>query len=570
MSTSAKPKQKKIKDANSAIREILSNGEKKEIRSFFAFNRKNTVEEIKVKFDLWIRFFFPGYVMDEAKERVIGDAQFHESVDYNNIRVYVGLQPLFIDIAYRGAAKTTRTKLFLGFAIANDTSHYRKYIKVLSEDETNSVQIVTDVYNMFVSKKVKHYYPEVFEKTPEKRAETMGHFETATNVKLLASTVGKKQRGQLQDEFRPDFIWYDDFESRSTLKSAPILTSVWNNMEEARTGLSRNGGAIYTCNYLSERGNVHKLVSKWPEFTVITPIKGRVEVTISGGVLDVTHFDGAPTWEAAYTAKQVEAILEKADDPAGEYLCSPSAGPDIYFDRSSLDKQERKKPIKEIAGFKIFHEYDPSHRYGSGHDVAGGVGLDSSTSVFIDFTQMPARVVATFKNNLIKPDVFGDEIESQANRFGRPIVAVENNKFDACIGRLKQIYDNLYLTEEDVTKATQPSKVRYYGWNTNSMSKGTMLSALKKAVSDGHLELSDPDLIAELRSYTRNDLMDPEVDPRETTRHFDLLIACAIAFMMKNFAEATDADADDYEQEDYEPTSEYESGHIQTNRSVLR
>ena len=64
-----------------------------------------------------------------------------------------------------------------------------------------------------------------------------------------------------------------------------------------------------------------------------------------------------------------------------------------------------------------------------------------------------------------------------------------------------------------------------------------MLFALKKAVEDGHLELTDEDLIAELRSYTRDDLLDRDEDPRLTTRHFDLLISCCIAYNLRNFSE---------------------------------
>jgi hypothetical protein len=57
-----------------------------------------------------------------------------------------------------------------------------------------------------------------------------------------------------------------------------------------------------------------------------------------------------------------------------------------------LDQQQRKQPRRVISGFKIFHEYNPSHRYGSGHDIGGGVGLDSSTSVFIDYGTFPNKV----------------------------------------------------------------------------------------------------------------------------------------------------------------------------------
>ena len=64
-----------------------------------------------------------------------------------------------------------------------------------------------------------------------------------------------------------------------------------------------------------------------------------------------------------------------------------------------------------------------------------------------------------------------------------------------------------------------------------------MLFAFGKAVNDGLLELNDPALIDEAKSYTRNDLIDSEKDPRLTTRHFDLLMAAAIAWQMKDVSQ---------------------------------
>lgn len=382
---------------------------------------------------------------------------------------------------------------------------------------------------MLMHPKIQEHWPDIFQRTTQKREETMASFTTSTGVKLRADSVGKGQRGDVQEDARPSFLWFEDFENRKVLRSATTLESIWDNMEEAFTGLSREGGALYNCNYLSERGNVHRLIMRWPQYTLITPIKGSVK--------DNMHIDGPPTWPAAYTPEQVETKIANVDDPAGEYLCVPAAGGDVFVDRTQLAKQVAKQPIRDIAGFKIYHEYNPSHRYGSGHDVAGGVGLDSSTSVFIDFSTIPSRVVATYASNTIKPDDFGDEINSQASRFGEPIVAVENNKFDMCIGRLKQIYRNLYTKQGPASKIidSQPSE---YGWNTNYDTKPKALYELKKAVEDGHLELSDPALIAEVRSYSRDDLMDRDIDVRMTTRHFDLLMAAAIAYQMRNWAEA--------------------------------
>lgn len=527
------PKPKRNLDKQSArswIEETLEAGNRNDIRALFSFDADTSEKELLFLFNLWSRHFFPQYFKS-------ADAPFHSEVDTYNARVYRGDLKYFVDIIFRGGAKTTRTKLFIAFVIANDLGHSRKYIKILTKDIANAKQFVTDIYNMLINDRTRYYYAEVFEKTVEKREETMASFTTSTGVKVRAGTVGTDQRGQIQEDARPDFIVFDDIETRKTLRSAVETQAIWDNMEEAKNGLSKDGGAIYLGNYLSERGNVHKLVQETPNKKVlIVPIE----------------FRGEPMWDA-YTKADLERIRADADDYAGEYLCEPSAGLDIFFDRSCLELQRKKEPVRTIADFKIFHAYDASHRYGSGHDVAGGVGLDSCTSVFIDFSTTPSRVAATFKSNTIKPDTFGDEIKSEADRFGACIVAVENNNHGhATIGRLKQIYDNQYFTEQEETRVGLPPRVRQYGWNTNADTKPKALFALKKAVEDGHLELSDPDLIAELRSYTRDDLMDKDEDVRLTTRHFDLLMAAAIAYQMRNFAEVAKEDAGGYQQPGYE------------------
>jgi hypothetical protein len=238
--------------------------------------------------------------------------------------------------------------------------------------------------------------------------------------------------------------------------------------------------------------------------------------------------------------EMINKIRESADDFEGEYLNEPSAGADVYFDRATLDNQTVRVPIKEIAGRKIFFNYNPAHMYGTGSDVGGGIGLDHSADVTIDFSTLPARVVSTFKDNTLKPDLYGHELLQQGRRFGECILGVENNKFDTVINVLRtQDYPNIYFTEIKSTRAGLPPKTRTYGWNTNGATKYTMMAELKSAVEDGQLELSDPDLIAELRSYSRDDLMDRDEDVRLTTRHFDLLIACAIAYQMRKYAEVS-------------------------------
>lgn len=512
------------------IQEILNSGNKAEIRALFSFNKSDSIEAVELKFNLWARYFFIQYFSSK-------DAPFHKKIDQYNIKAYRGEIDSFTDIAFRGAGKDARTKLFIAFAIANDLDHSRRYIKVLTADSTNSTQITTDVYNILI--RIKPFYPEIFEKTNQKREERMSSFTTSTGVKVIANTVGTDQRGSIQEESRPDLIWLNDFETRKTLRSAKTTQAIWDNIEEARTGLSIDGSVIYTCNYISEMGNVHRLVNKRDDKNIVL-------------IVPIIDDKGVLAWSDRYTKADVDYMKEKDDDFEGERLCKPSASKDIIFDRDVLDNQKEKEPIKEIAGFKIFHEYDPSHRYGSGHDVAGGVGLDSSTSVFIDFDTVPARVVATFANNTIKPDIFGDEIHREGEYFDNPICGIEkNNHGYATITRAKQLGVNLFKTPTNDIKVIdgQPTE---YGWHNNSATKPIVIFDLVKAVNDGLLELSDCGIIRECKSYTRNDLMDKEIDPRLTTRHFDLLMACAIAWHMRNHADIKQQEID-YSQLEYQP-----------------
>ena len=283
------------------IQDILNKGDIKEVRALFQFDNTNSNEEILKKFDIWTRYFYFKYFHYE-------DAPFHRDIDTNNLKAYRGEIKYFIDIAFRGAAKTSRTKLFIAFCIANDADHTRKFIKVLAKDSANSKQITTDIYNMLIQERVRYFYSEIFQKSDLKREETMSSFTTSFGVKLSAGTVGTEHRGDQQEDARPDLLWFEDFETRKSLKSAVETNTIFDNMEEARTGLSKNGVALYNCNYLSERGNVHKLV-KWTaedKVVLITPIYTR---------------ENGIAWEGAYTLEDIRKIKMEAKDFAGEYLC---------------------------------------------------------------------------------------------------------------------------------------------------------------------------------------------------------------------------------------------------------
>lgn len=493
------------------IEDIIFSGTSAEKKCLFGFNKDSSDKEVLKQFQLFSRSQYVRYFKGQS-------APFHDEMSLNMILSYRGKN--YINLAFRGSAKTTLAKLFIVFVLLNDEDHANRYIKILSRDLKNPKQIVTDVYNMMLE--VKDIYGDVFEKEGDKkREETMSSFTMKCGVKLSAGTVGQAQRGHAQDAYRPDWIWFDDIEDRESVSSAVITNGIISQVDEAITGLAKGGSWMVTGNYISEYGVVKWFLNKSETIKQITPISQN----------------NIPTW-SIYTQKEIDLLEKDSEDFFGEYMCDPTRSEGKYFNREKLDAMVPKKPIKDIAGFKIFKEYNPAHRYAGGMDIAGGVGLDSSTSVFIDFNTFPAQVVGTFASNTILPEAFGDEIYSQANRFGGCLIAPENNRFDQAILKAKQLGANIYTYTKSALKIVAVTPTTY-GWNTNSLSKSTMLSDLREAIESGLLDLNDEDLIAEVKSYTRNDLIDSPPDIRMTTRHFDLLTACAIAWQMKDHARVT-------------------------------
>jgi hypothetical protein len=207
-----------------SIRQVLEadldgNASTQDIRAIFAFDSTHTDQEVLQRFRLWSRHFYFNYFH-------VADAPFHQKMDARYVAIYRGTQPVFINAAFRGAAKTTRAKLFFAFAIANDQDHRHRYIKTLSEDYANAKQNVTDVYNLLNHPRLRRHYPEIFDKTTEKREETMASFTTATGVKVRTESVGMGQRGDIQEDSRPSLLRFEDFENPKVLRSA--------YMEEAR------------------------------------------------------------------------------------------------------------------------------------------------------------------------------------------------------------------------------------------------------------------------------------------------------------------------------------------------
>lgn len=510
------------------FKKILDTGTEEEKLHLFAFRATDPTETIAVKFDFWCRTLFPRYYKSQSPN-------FHYWIIFNMVKTYQGKQN-YMDLGFRGCAKTSLTKLFLAFVFLCDISEYRKYIKVLTKNQGNAKQIVTDVYNHMIE--VQDIYGNYFLKdSDKKREETMGSFTTTDGRKLLSGTIGMTQRGHLQDAARPDFILFDDVEDRDSIDSLAITDSTIKAIDEALTGLSADGTYIVNGNYISEEGVIQWFMNKPNILVDIIPI------------LDV---NGNPTWGQRYPMEKIEELRNGGtDDFYGEYMCDPSRSDATFFDRARVDAAiaESKQPDKESAGVRYYTEYQPHHVYAIGADISEGIGKDSSTMFGWDFGDLNGvtRDAISYHNNQIAPDIFGHELMRVGSEFGNCLLAPErNNVGHGTIVAIKG-YPNIFTAREESKRGVQVKET--LGWHTNRKTKPMMFFEFRKDWNDGLIEIRDIHLLKEMRAYTTMDLTDTRTGL--ATRHFDLLTAAVIGYQMKKYV-SYDYDLDYIEDDDLE------------------
>lgn len=198
-----------------------------------------------------------------------------------------------------------------------------------------------------------------------------------------------------------------------------------------------------------------------------------------------------------------------------------------------LQKTYTSAPYRVDGDFKYFRPYVRGHNYGLGADVSSGLKLDHSTMVVIDFTT--GEVAMTYKSNQIDPVSFAYDIKKAALEYGGCVAAPESNTIGqtTCI-TLNNIYNNVYT--EVRAGFTETIATKKLGFNTNGNSKPQMMYELSEAVTTGDLKITDFEILQEARKYNKEDSLDTSQEKTEdgkTTKHFDLLMATAIANQMK-------------------------------------
>ncbi len=480
-------------------------------------------------------------------------------------------------IAYAESAKTSFAKMYLTWLICYKKKNFIVYD---SYELDNSEAALYDVTNWLrINKKIVRDFGRLYKRSRRKNAfqsseeqedkvKRLGNFITENNIKVVAVTTQMSPRGFLFNTSRPDQYIVDDIENNKTKDSYPTIKKIKDHVNELKRGMAPNAAVLYLGNFITEEGAISYIMENvknnpkgrlrfipvvqnnkisWPDKYVFTDAEAA---KLNEGIEDPLK------WKISLETKRIFLTNRVYET---EMMNNPSHSGDLVFDRERIDLliKKARAHIADKAGLKIWAEYNPAHRYAIGADTAKGVGRDSCASAVIDCSTIPNRIVGTYANNKIAPDIFGNELARQGDIFGTCLLGPEkNNTGYATITKLKQIYPTEKIFVPLRTEKVKEKLDEDYGWETNGATKPEMIYSLKSAVEDGLLEIFDVNLLEEMRYYRLRDLQ--IYKPVEgMTRHFDLLTATAIAWAIRHHARISSKSRKTFTQTPHVPTSEF-------------
>ena len=197
---------------------------------------------------------------------------------------------------------------------------------------------------------------------------------------------------------------------------------------------------------------------------------------------------------------------------AVEFECEFLGSSDTLIDAHKLRHLVFENPIEHNENLKIFEKPIPEHIYTLTADTSRGVGNDYSAFVIFDVTQVPYKVVATYKSNTIAPVLYPKAIYNAARAYNNAQVLIEIND----IGQ--QVADILHndLEYESVISAQWKGRAgqivgggfgggdSQLGIRTTPAMKRVGCAMLKTIVENDRMIINDFDILSELTTFVAN------------------------------------------------------------------
>ena len=234
---------------------------------------------------------------------------------------------------------------------------------------------------------------------------------------------------------------------------------------------------------------------------------------------------------------------------ATEFECEFLGSTNTLINASKLRTMSYKEPIVKHEGLNVYENPIKDHNYMITADVARGTKNDASAFVVFDVTNIPYKVVASFKDNEIKPLLFPHKIHHVARAYNNAYVLVEVNDIGEQVSNNLHFdleYDNIIMCymrgrAGQIMGSGFSGGKASLGVRTTKAVKKVGCSNMKQLLETDKLLVDDFDIINELSTFI---VHGNQFQAEEGSN--DDLVMCLVLFSwatdQRYFKELTDQD----------------------------
>jgi len=197
---------------------------------------------------------------------------------------------------------------------------------------------------------------------------------------------------------------------------------------------------------------------------------------------------------------------------AVEFECEFLGSSDTLIDAHKLRNLVFNNPIQQTEDLKIFETPKKDHIYTLTADTSRGVGGDYSAFAVFDVTEVPYKVVATYRNNTIAPVLYPKAIFNAGRTYNNAHVLIEINDIGQQVADILHDdleYENI-ITAQWKGRAGQKVGGGFGGGNqqlgirTTPSMKRIGCAMLKTIVENDRMIVNDFDILSELTTFVAN------------------------------------------------------------------
>ena len=219
------------------------------------------------------------------------------------------------------------------------------------------------------------------------------------------------------------------------------------------------------------------------------------------------HWSEVPGRDALWREQTIANTSEEQFNQ--EFECEFLGSVNTLITSTKLKIMTYNDPITSNSGLDVYEAPIEDHTYVMTVDVARGLTKDYSAFLVFDTTTIPYRIVAKYRNNIIKPMLFPNIIHQVAVNYNHAYIMAEVNDIGGQVADILQYdleYDNLLMCAmrgragQVVGQGFSGSKTQL-GVKMSTTVKKTGCSNMKTLIETDKLIFQDYDIIAELTTF---------------------------------------------------------------------